>query len=130
VVPWPYTRLLKPDAGSLAAARADVLDPWTGPSTKRFSGALPAGAAKRSFRLKVSLDGALSVKLSGPKGAQYDLRLRSHGSSFAHSSAKGSDDKVALRAACRTTSGPEAVTIQVLRRSGSGPFRLTARYAG
>jgi hypothetical protein len=129
-VHWFYTPLLKPDAGSLAAARADVLDPWAGPSTKRFSGALAGGTAKRSFRLKVSLDGALTVKLSGPKGAQYDLRLRSHGSSFAHTSARGSDDTLGLRAACRTTSGPETVTIQVLRRSGSGPFRLTARYAG
>jgi hypothetical protein len=129
-VHWFYTRLLKPDAGALTAARADVLAPWTGPATKRFAGTLPSGAAKQSFRLKVSLDGALAIRLAGPKGAQYDLRLRSHGSSFAHTSAKGSDDKLALRAACRTTSGPETVTIQVLRRSGSGPFRLTARYAG
>ncbi len=39
-VHWFYTRLLKPDAGALAAARADVLDPWTGPATKRFAGTL------------------------------------------------------------------------------------------
>jgi hypothetical protein len=129
-VRWFYTRLLKPDAGSLAAAREDVLDPWTGPTTKRFAGTLPSGASKRSFRLKVSLDGALAIRLAGPKGAQYDLRLRSHGSSFAHTSARGSDDRLALRAACRTTSGTETVTIQVLRRSGSGPFRLSARYPG
>jgi hypothetical protein len=129
-VRWFYTPLLKPDAGALAAARADVLDPWTSRSTKRFRGTFANGATTAGFRLKVSLDGALSVKLSGPKGAQYDLRLRANGSSFAHSSARGSDDKVALRAACRTTSRPETVTIQVVRRSGGGPFRLTARYAG
>jgi hypothetical protein len=129
-VRWFYTPLLKPDAAALAAALQDVLDPWTGPVTKRFHGTIASGTAKRSFRLKVALDGALSVKLSGPKGAQYDLRLRSSGDTFAHTSAKGSDDRISLRAACRTTSGPETVTIQVLRRSGSGPFRLTARYAG
>jgi hypothetical protein len=129
-VHWFYTPLLKPDAGSLAAARADVLDPWTAPATRRFRGTLANGTATQSFKLKVRLDGALAVRLSGPKGAQYDVRLRSHGSAFAHTSARGSDDRLALRAACRTTSGPETVTIQVVRRSGSGPFRLTARYAG
>jgi hypothetical protein len=130
-VRWDYTSLLKPDAASLAAARADVLDPWTTPVTHRFSGDLGSGGATtRRFTFKVALDGALRVKLSGPKGAQFDLRLRSGGATFAHSSAKGSQDSIDLRAACRTTSHAEKVTVEVVRRSGSGSFRLSARYAG
>jgi hypothetical protein len=130
-VRWDYTSLLKPDAASLTAARADVLDPWTSPVTHRFSGDLgSSGATTRRFTFKVALDGALRVKLSGPKGAQFDLRLRSGGATFAHSSAKGSQDTIDLRAACRTTSHAEKVTVQVVRRSGSGSFRLSARYAG
>jgi hypothetical protein len=130
-VRWDYTSLLKPNAASLAAARADVLDPWTGSVTRTFTGDFAGGSSKtRRFSVEVALDGALRVKLSGPKGAQYDLRVRSHGATFAHSSAKGSDDLISLRAACRTTSHAEKLTVEVVRRSGSGPFRLSARYAG
>jgi hypothetical protein len=130
-VGWEYTPLLKPDAAALAAAREDVLHPWTTPITRRFSGGFGSGGTTtRRFTFAVALDGAMRVKLSGPKGAQYDLRLRSGGDTFAHSSAKGSRDGISLRAACRTTSHPETVTVAVIRRSGSGPFKLSARYAG
>jgi hypothetical protein len=130
-VRWDYTSLLRPDAASLAAAREDVLAPWTAPVTRRFSGGFGSGGTTtRRFAFSVALDGAMRVTLSGPKGAQYDLRLRSGGDTFAHSSAKGSHDRVSLRAACRTTSHAEKVTVAVIRRSGSGPFKLSARYAG
>jgi hypothetical protein len=129
-VKWEYTSLLKPDAGSLAAARTDVLDPWTGPVTKHFTGTFAGGGDTRSFRVRIVLDGVLRVHLDGPKGAQYDLRLRSGGDTFAHSSAKGADDTIALRAACRTSKHDNAVNVQVLRRAGRGPFKLSVRYAG
>ena len=130
-VEWDFTRLLAPSVGSLAAARADVADPWSQGVTRTFRGGFGAGAATvRRFRFKVRLDGAMAVRLAGPAGAQYDLRLSAGGQRFARSRARGSQDRVTLRAACRTERGAETVTATVLRRSGSGPFRLTASYAG
>jgi hypothetical protein len=130
-VRWDYTPLLEPTAGSLAAARADVLDPWSGPRRRTFRGRFsPGGAVRKRFGLAVSLDGALEVRLSGPRRAQYDLRLVSDGHTLARSSARGSADRAGLRAACRSSRGAETLSLQVIRRSGSGPFRLTARYAG
>jgi hypothetical protein len=130
-VEWDFTRLLAPSSGSLAAALADVQTPWTTGQVRTFRGAFGSGGATvRRFRFKVRLDGAMRVTLSGPSAAQYDLRLSAGGSRFARSEARGSRDHVTLRAACRTERGAETVTVAVLRRSGAGPFRLTARYAG
>src|SRR4051812_7286372 len=39
---WRFTRLLKPDAGALAAARRDVLQPWTKATTRAFDGRFTA----------------------------------------------------------------------------------------
>jgi hypothetical protein len=131
-VEWDYTNLLRPTAGSLKAARADVLEPWTAPRTRTFAGRFDAGraGATRRFTLKVSLDGALGVRLRGPRHAQYDVRLLSGRQTLARSRAAGSDDHVTLRAACRTSRGAEPLTLSVARRSGRGAFTLRARYAG
>jgi hypothetical protein len=131
-VRWDYVRILEPDRGSLAAARADVLDPWTSGRTRSFAGRFAPGrdGATKRFTLRLSLDGALRVKLDGPRRAQYDLRLLSAGGTLARSRAAGSGDRVVLRAACRTRAGAEPLTLAVVRRSGSGPFTLRVGYAG
>jgi hypothetical protein len=131
-VEWDYTKLLEPTAGSLKAARADVLDPWTGGRTRRFAGTFARGraGASRRFTVKLSLDGAVAVRLRGPKGAQYDVRLVSAGHTLAAGKAAGSGDRLSLRAACRSTSGTQPLTVAVVRRSGHGAFRLRVSYAG
>ena len=128
--PWTFSSLLAPDAGALAAARADVLQPWTAGTTRRFRGTFTAGGpATRSFTLPLTLDGALSFSLSGPKGANDDLRVVSLGKVEGQTHAAGSSDRVSYKIACRQRR-TEVLTLTVQRRSGTGPFTLTARYAG
>jgi len=128
--PWTFSSLLTPDAGALAAARADVLQPWTTGLTRRFSGTFAAGGpATSSFKLPLTLDGALKFTLSGPKGANLDRRVVSLGKVEAQTRAAGSSDHVSYGIACRQRR-TELLTLTVQRRSGSGPFTLTARYAG
>jgi hypothetical protein len=128
--PWTFSSLLTADAGALAAARADVQQPWTTSVTRRFRGTFTAGGATtRSFTLPLTLDGALTFTLSGPKGANNDLRIVSLGKVQAQTRAAGSSDRLSYRIACRQRR-TEMLTLTVQRRSGAGPFTLTARYAG
>lgn len=128
-VAWSYTPLLQPTPASLAAARRDVTSPWTAGLAVSYRGSLGPRTTRRSFTFKLHLDGPASFKLRGPAGANYDLRVRSNGRTIATTSTAGSRDTLAYRAACRQTA-TETVTVTVLRRSGSGPFRLAVRYAG
>jgi len=127
---WQFTRLLKPTTGSLAAAKQDVLTPWTGPVTKTVSGSFTSGGpsvALLSFTLH--LDGALRVALHGPAGANYDLALSSLGRSDGGTKAPGANDVYRASPACRD-SDAEKVYLRVIRRSGSGPFTAAITYAG
>lgn len=128
--PWTFSGLLTPDAGALAAARADVARPWTASTTRVFRGSFAAGGARsRSFTLPLTLDGAVTFALSGPRRTNYDLRVVSLGKVQKQTSATGSTDRVHYDIACRERP-TEVLTLTVQRRSGSGPFSLTARYAG
>ena len=128
-VAWSFTSLLEPTTGSLFAAAADVADPWTGPVTKTFRGALGPGRTRQAFTFALHLDGAARFTLRGPSGANDDLRVSSGGQTVGTSSAPGSRDRLSYAAACRTRR-TETVKLTVLRRSGTGPFRVTVRYAG
>ena len=128
--PWTFSGLLTPDAGALAAARADVLQPWTGPVTKRFRGTFTAGGpTTQSFKLPLTLDGALKLSLAGPRGTNLDLRVASLGKVQAQTRAAGSADHLSYGIACRERR-TEVLTLTVQRRSGVGAYTLTARYAG
>ena len=127
---WNFSALLAPDAGALAAARADVVAPWTASTTKVFRGTFaPGRAGTRSFTLPLTLDGALTLSLAGPKRSNYDLRVVSLGKVEHQTRAAGSADSVHYGIACRERR-TEVLTLTVQRRSGTGPFSLTARYAG
>ena len=127
---WQFTSLLKPTAASFAAARADVLTPWTKPIVKTFRGRFsPTGARSAMTSVLLQLDGTLRVALHGPGGSNYDLALTSLGRSDGGTHAVGSNDLYEARPACRSTDA-ERVYIRVLRRSGSGPFTATITYAG
>lgn len=129
-VGWQFTPLLRPDEASFAAARADVLDPWTRPVTRTFHGRFGAGARRsRSFFVTLRLDGALRVALRGPRAANYDLVLASLGRRNGATSRPGSRDVYLVRAACREAPA-ERLRVRVVRRSGRGPFTLSVRYPG
>ena len=62
---WPVVdRFFIPDAGALALASRDVLDPWRGPTRSTVTGAL---TTRRTVTrtVRTPLDGVLSVRLSG-----------------------------------------------------------------
>ena len=82
-----------------------------------------------TFTFKLRLDGAARFALDGPDDANFDLRIASGRKVLDTTSAPGSSDAVVYNAACRDRS-VETIRLAVLRRSGAGPFSLTARYAG
>ena len=85
-LPWYFTDLLAPDDAIEAAARADVVYPWRGPSTRTYRGRLPAGASRR-VRVATPLDGSARFSTSGRADVVLELlagrrvlaRARPHG---------------------------------------------------
>ena len=127
---WRFTSLLEPDAGAYDAARRDVLDPWIAPAKGTFDGTFTAsGPRTRSFTFRLTLDGALKIKLHGPSRARYDLSVSSLGKNRGRTSGRAARDELAWQAACRQVRD-ETVTVTVARRSGTGPFRVDVSYAG
>jgi hypothetical protein len=129
-VGWQFTPLLKPDAGAFAAARQDVLTPWSHRVTKVFTGSFGhSGSNTKRFTFPLALDGSLSVRLYGPHKANYNLALASGGEKQGHTSTPGSRDRLAYSAACRKQA-TEQVSVAVKRVTGSGPFTVRVAYAG
>ncbi len=129
-VEWQFTPLLKPDQGAFDAASRDVLNPWYHPVTKVFTGSFgQRGSNTKRFNFDLTLDGSLSMKLRGPRKANYDLVISSNGKSQGRTTKAGSRDSVAYEAACRT-SPVEHVTVAVKRVLGAGAFTLRVKYAG
>jgi hypothetical protein len=128
--PWTFLPLLAPDAGALAAAQRDVTTPWTGRRTKTFRGRFATnGARTRSFSVPLRLDGTVNVRLTGPKSANYDLRLSSGRQTVGTTKARGSRDALTYKALCRE-SATETMKVTVRRVSGAGPFRVSVKYDG
>jgi hypothetical protein len=128
--PWRFTSLLKPDAGAFAAARRDVLTPWSAPAVRTFSGTFTrTGGNARRFAFPLTLDGALKVKLHGPSRARYDIAVSTLGQTRGHTTGHAARDSLAWSAACREVRD-EQVTVTVSRRTGAGPFKLDVTYAG
>jgi hypothetical protein len=123
-VPWRFTPLLKPTAGSLAAAASDVAQPWVQRTSTTFT-----GTGTHTFKLPLTLDGAFTLQLSGPAKANYDLVLRSGAKTLTRTTRPDSRDRINYPVACRDRR-TETLSIMVIRRSGSGPFTLKASYAG
>jgi hypothetical protein len=128
--PWTFASFLEPDAGALAAARRDVLHPWTGSRTQTFRGRFAAGGSSvRRFRFTLTLDGVLRVRLLGPRGTNFNLSLASLGHTESRSHAAGSRDVISYGVACRQRA-TERITLTVRRVKGSGPFTARVTSAG
>jgi hypothetical protein len=129
-VAWQFNPIMQPDAGAYDAARKDVLTPWTANTTRVFKGAFSKrGTRTHRFRFDLTLDGALQVRLKGPRNSNYDLFLSSNGQSEGRTSNAGSRDSVNYEAACREAA-TEHVSVGVKRVSGFGPFTVRVSYAG
>ena len=63
---WGYAVRLFPNAAAQAAIRADVMQPWTGPTIERRSGRLARGRAQ-ALRLSLPLDGNASLTVTAPR---------------------------------------------------------------
>lgn len=125
--PWTFTRLLEPDAAALAAARRDVLRPWTGPQVKTFT--MPARRASERFRVTLTLDGALKARVTGRSGSKVGVAVTSGAQRVGASRTNRSSSTYALGYGCRDRQA-ETLTFAVRRRAGSGPVTLRVTYAG
>jgi hypothetical protein len=121
---WRFTPLLKPTQGSALAAAADVAEPWAKRVSTTFT-----GTNTHTFELPITLDGAFTLQLDGPAKANYDLVVRSGGKTVEKTTRTDSRDRVNYPIACRDRR-TETLRITVLKRSGAGPYTLTAKYAG
>jgi hypothetical protein len=129
-VAWQYNPIMKPDAGAFDAARKDVLEPWTANTVQVFKGTFGRfGSRAKRFTFQLTLDGALQIRLKGPRKANYDLVASSNGRSEGRTSNPGSRDSLDYEAACREDA-VEHVTVTVKRLRGTGPFTLRVSYAG
>ena len=121
---WRFTPLLKPTRGSTLAAEADVAQPWNQRVTTTFT-----GTGDHTFKLPITLDGAFTLQLDGPAHANYDVVVRSGADTIERTHRTDSRDRIHYRIACRDHR-TETLRIQVVRRSGTGAYTLTAKYAG
>jgi hypothetical protein len=102
---------LQPDDTALSLIEQDVLDPWPGNTTIQIR-----GSRTRPVRVGTPLDGRLTMTLSGPRTAVYELRLPGR-------PAKRVTGRGSVRSSM-TVCGQRQVTAGVRKLSGSGPFRL------
>lgn len=125
-VPWQYNELLRPDQDAFAAIRRDVQRPWTGPRTRSLRGRVGPGRTTRTFRMRLRLDGDVSVRLLAPRGLTARVELETAGFAAGRALRGGGGFGIEW---CRR-SRVDNVTITVRRRSGAGPFSLDVRYPG
>ena len=128
--PFQFNPLFHRDATAFAAIRADVLQPWTKPPSRTVKGSFGSGSRK-VFPLTVTVDGPLTARLSGPRGAEFDIQVRADGQTLGTTKRAGSSDSIS-GPLCATPSHTQPIRVQVLvlRRSGSGSFRLRLSSAG
>jgi hypothetical protein len=137
-IPWQYSELMRPGRSAFAAIRRDVLRPWAGNRTRTFRGRLGPGRGARAFRIRLTLDGELTLRLAAPRGGSYSVEAETGG--FASGRVLRSGDGFDVEW-CRRRPA-EQVTLTVRRREnershaprarhpGSGPFSLTASWPG
>ena len=73
---WPIVdSSFRPDVRALAAIRADVLEPWSGPMTKTISGKFLRHSRTWTTQVATPLDGELRLRLTAPGGGVNDVTL-------------------------------------------------------
>jgi hypothetical protein len=124
--PWNYNQLMRPDAGTFAAIRRDVLHPWTGPRSRTFHGRLGKRRGSRTFHIEVKLDGDMAFNLTAARGASYVVQAQIPDFAAGQRLRNGGQFGVEW---CRHRA-VDHVTLTVRRRAGSGPFALRVSWPG
>jgi hypothetical protein len=124
-VSWQYNELMRPRPALFAAIRRDVLEPWTGPRRRTFTGRVGAHR-KRTFRIPVRLDGDLKFRLTAAPGAAFEVEVRAGGFAAGRRLRAGRGFGVEW---CRRRA-VERVTITVRPRAGAGRFALRVSWPG
>jgi hypothetical protein len=126
-VPWQFNPRLRPDAGTFAALRRDVLDPWRGSKRKVVAGSLSARHRSRVTSFRTSLDGSVDLRLRGPASANFDVGIYDGSRLISRTRTAGSRDHLRLTL-CRETSPTATARVRVIRRTGAGAYTLTLRF--
>jgi hypothetical protein len=143
-VPWGYSFPLRPSQGSTQRLRADILAPWTQPTTVTWNGSLwPERRNPATRRFATPLDGTVDIDLSGPAGANYDVYLlgpklhaskRERRRARHHRHARPRPRRKVLGRAVSSgpsehlefqSCGQSAMWVEVRRSSGEGPFTVS-----
>jgi hypothetical protein len=117
---------MRPGRSEFAAIRRDVLRPWVRNRTRTFRGRLGPGRGRKTFRIRLTLDGEVALRLGAPRGGSYSVEAETGG--FASGSVLRSGDGFRIEW-CRRRRA-DGVTLTVRRLAGSGPFTLTASWPG
>lgn len=133
-VSWNYNELMRPGHTALAAIRRDVVSPWVRNRRRTFRGRLGPRRGERTFRIRLTLDGEVALRLTAPRGGSYSVEAETGG--FAAGSVLRSGDGFRIEW-CRRRSA-EQVTLTVRRlgsrrssaRPARSPFALTASWPG
>ncbi len=126
---WPIVDpAFYPDQAALQAAEQDVVAPWASTSTQAVKGRF-VGNGRKPWILPVAteLDGSLSVTLTLPRGALYDLTLLSADGRTVL--AQGLWSGAAEKRLEYTVCGQRSVQLRVTRRGPAGAFSLQVTHA-
>ena len=112
-----------PDDAMLAAAKLDVLQPWTTPTMRRFKAAfVQRGKRVWEKKLVTPLDGNIVVKLTTPVGPRHSVALYAGDGRtlVARSTAFTSTSRTISSTIC----GQRSVVVRVTRGTAPTPFSL------
>jgi hypothetical protein len=121
---WPIVdSSFYPDAAELQAVEQDVLQPWTTPTAKVLGGRFTLrGRQALSYSLATPLDGDLSIVLTLPKRALYDLSLLAPDGKTVL--ARGLWSSATEKRLAFTICGQRSLIARVTRRGTPGRFTL------
>lgn len=121
-VDWDWN-LPHPTRASYRAIRADVTEPWNGPTLVEREGRIRRAGGRDQVRLRTPLDGRLRVRMVAKRGRNFDLRvLDSRRNVLARSSTGGPREKLKMNVC-----GPRKLLVQAVSRRGKGNFEIRAR---
>jgi len=124
--PWDYNQVMRPTGRSMAALREDVVHPWEKPRARTFRGRLGPHRAKRTFHIKLTLDGDLDFHLRAPRGTVYEVEAETRGFAAGHRLRGGGEFGIEW---CRQHR-VDSVELTVRRRAGHGRFALSVSWPG
>lgn len=113
-----------PDEAALGAAEADVLDPWTKPTTTTFRRTLGTGKKVWLIPLPTPLDGELRVSVRIPRTGAHDVALLT--ADRRRVVARGRWTGQRAKSLATTVCGQRAHVVRITQKGAPGPVVVTA----